>query len=187
MKRIAIFASGSGTNMRNIAAYFEKKPAVNVSLVVCNKRGAGVIQFAKQFNIPVLIIDRETLYDSNELVELLQSQQINLIVLAGFMWLIPHSMIAAFPNSIINIHPALLPDFGGKGMYGSKVHQAVIASKKAFSGITIHYVNEKYDEGTIILQQKVPIEKNDTPDTLATKIHELEYKYYPEVIEHLLA
>jgi phosphoribosylglycinamide formyltransferase 1 len=186
MKRIAIFASGSGTNMRNMAAYFENNPTIEVSLVVCNKHGAGVIQYARQYNIPVLLIDREALYASNELVELLKILHIKLIVLAGFMWLIPQNMIAAFPDRIINIHPALLPDFGGKGMYGMKVHEAVIAAGKAFSGITIHYVNEKYDDGAIVLQQKVAVEKSDTPDTLASKIHALEYKHYPEVIDRLL-
>ncbi len=143
MKRIAIFASGSGTNMRNIAAYFNNNPNVEISLVVCNKRGAGVIQFARQYNIPVLLIDKKALYASNDLVELLKILHIKLIALAGFMWLIPQNMVAAFPNRIINIHPALLPDFGGKGMYGNKVHEAVIAAGKSFSGITIHYVDEK--------------------------------------------
>lgn len=141
---------------------------------------------AKKYGIPVTIFDRATFYETSDIIEMLLSKNIDLIVLAGFMWLIPSSLVKAFPNKIINIHPALLPKYGGKGMYGSYVHQAVIASQEKESGITIHFVNEKYDEGNIILQKKCGIEPNETAESLATKIHKLEHASYPQVIENLL-
>ncbi len=186
MKKIAIFASGSGTNMQNIAAHFETHPDIQVSLVVCNKVGAGVIQHAKAFNIPVVMISRDALYNTSDLITLLKNMHIDLLVLAGFLWLIPANLIAAFPNKIINIHPALLPKFGGKGMYGSKVHQAVIDAGEKRSGITIHYVNEKYDEGAVIFQAGLDVAAEETADSLASKIHALEYAHYPVMIEQLL-
>jgi len=186
MKRIAIFASGSGTNMVRIAACFSGSKLATVSLVVCNKPGAGVIKRAEKAGIPVMMIDRHLLYDTDELVAKLLSMQIDLVVLAGFLWLIPQHLLRAFPQRIINIHPALLPSFGGKGMYGSRVHQAVIAAGASVSGITIHYVNEHYDEGDVIFQASVTLQPGETPESLADRIHALEYEHYPVVIEQLL-
>lgn len=186
MKRIAVFASGSGTNFRNIAACFDVYDGVEVSVLVCNKPGAPVIEHAQQYGIPVVIIDRHILYKTNHLAQLFIAMHIDLIVLAGFLWLIPENLIRPFAGRIINIHPALLPAYGGKGMYGQKVHEAVIAAGERFSGISIHYVNEVYDAGNIILQKQVRVEPQDTAASLAQKIHKLEYKYYPQVIAQLL-
>lgn len=184
MKNIAIFVSGSGTNMERIATYFASNRDINVVLVLCNNPQAGAIERAKRLNIPLQLIDK-AYFKSEEIVENLKNQQIDLLVLAGFLWLVPSLLIKNFP--IINIHPALLPNYGGKGMYGAKVHEAVVQAKEPYSGITIHYVNEHYDEGAIIFQQKVKLETNETPDSLAQKIHELEYSYFPEVIEKILS
>ncbi len=186
MKRIAIFASGSGTNFRNIAACFAEHDDVEVSLLISNKTGAGAINHAQRNKIPVVIIDRHILYKTNHLSQLFAAMHIDLIVLAGFLWLIPENLIRKFSRRIINIHPALLPAYGGKGMYGDKVHQAVIAAGEPFSGISIHYVNEAYDEGGIILQKKIAVEPSDNAESLAQKIHKMEYEYYPQVIEKLL-
>lgn len=186
MKRIAIFASGSGTNMQRIAEWFATSNEVEISLVVCNKPGAGVIARAQKFNIPVELITRDQFYHSDILAVKLQTLRIDLIVLAGFLWLVPDSLLHAFPGKIINIHPALLPAYGGKGMYGSKVHEAVVAAGEKYSGITIHYVNEHYDEGAVIFQQNIELAEDETPDSLAARIHELEYKHFPEVIAALL-
>ena len=185
MKRLAIFVSGGGTNLQRIADYFSTNPNVEICLVVSNNADAYALQRAKNLSIPSEVIDRPT-FKSAEFVARLKNLNIDLIVLAGFLWLVPQTLINAFPNKIINIHPALLPKYGGKGFYGEHVHKAVIAAHEKESGITIHYANEKYDSGDIILQAKVDIDKNDTPDTLAAKIHKLEYKHYPEVIEKLL-
>jgi phosphoribosylglycinamide formyltransferase 1 len=186
MKRIAIFASGSGTNMQAIATYFKFHPRFEVALVVCNKAGAGVIDRAKAMDIPVSMINRQSFYNSDNLMQLLKKEKIDLIVLAGFLWLVPATLIDAFAKRIINIHPALLPDFGGKGMYGERVHQAVLDSGNPFSGITIHYVNRDYDKGDVIFQAKIKVEPKDTPQSLASKVHKLEYKHYPRIIEQLL-
>lgn len=186
MKRIAIFASGSGTNMQRIAEYFTNNPSVEVTLVVCNKPGAGVIQRADNLHIPIVMIDRFNFYESDFLSQKLLEKEIDLIVLAGFLWLIPDHILKAFPNRIINIHPALLPKYGGKGMFGEKVHQAVIESGDKKSGITIHFVNEKYDDGAIIFQQELKVEPDETADSLAVRIHQLEYRYFPEVIERIV-
>ncbi len=186
MKRIAIFASGSGTNAQNIIEHFKDKPDIEISLVLSNKKDAKVLSRAKQFNVPTYTFDRTTFYESLDVPEMLSREKIDLIVLAGFLWLVPINLIKAFPGRIINIHPALLPKYGGKGMYGMKVHEAVIESGDRESGITIHYVNEKYDDGAIIFQAKCPIEESDTPEVLARKIHKLEYENFPMVIEKLL-
>jgi phosphoribosylglycinamide formyltransferase 1 len=186
MKNIAIFASGEGTNAQNIIDYFRDSNAVKASLIVCNKPQANVLNRAKAENIPQLIITREDFYNSNRVIDSLKNAHTDWIILAGFLWLIPESLIDAFPNKIINIHPALLPKFGGKGMYGGKVHEAVIASQEKESGITIHYVNKEYDKGAIILQAKCAIEPADTAESLATKIHALEKEYLPKTIEKLL-
>lgn len=186
MKRMVIFASGSGTNMERIGTVFAADPEVEIALVVCNKQGAGVIARAHKAGIPVKMIDRAYFYDSDILSQELLSLKTDLIVLAGFLWLVPQHLLAAFPGRIINIHPALLPKYGGKGMYGEKVHEAVIAAGEKQSGITIHYVNEKYDSGDIIFQKAFELHPLETPQTLAQRIHSLEYKHFPEVIDSLL-
>jgi phosphoribosylglycinamide formyltransferase-1 len=187
MKNIAIFASGEGTNAQNIIDYFSKSEKVKIALVLSNKSEANVLNRAKQAGIPSLVIDRFSFYDSDNTIEKLKSSKIDLIVLAGFLWLIPENLVKGFPNKIINIHPALLPKFGGKGMYGMNVHKAVIERKEKESGITIHFVNEKYDEGQIIAQHKCRVEEKDTPEILAQKIHQLEYEYFPKAIEMITA
>ena len=186
IKRIAIFASGSGSNAENIYNYFAKNSGVEISIFLTNNNKAKVIERAERLGIEYRIFDRTTFNNSNEIVDLLTSKKIDLVVLAGFLWIIPANLIQAFPNKIINIHPALLPKYGGKGMYGDKVHQSVIENKELESGITIHYVNEKYDEGEIIFQAKCNILPNDNFEDLAHKIHELEYEYFPKVIEQVL-
>jgi len=187
MKKIAIFASGSGTNMERIASFFAENRNVEVSLVVCNNPMAGVIQRADRLGIPVEMIDRKSFYDTDSLTQKLKYLKIDLVVLAGFLWLVPNHLLRAFPERLINIHPALLPSYGGKGMYGEKVHQAVIAANERFSGITIHYVNEQYDEGAVIFQQKIELAPDETPESLASRIHELEYRYFPQIIDRLLS
>lgn len=185
-KNVAVFASGNGTNAEKIFKHFTEHPLINISLLLTNNSNAPVIDRAKKHKIPVTIFDRSSFYETTDITEMLLSENIDLIVLAGFMWLIPPSLVKAFPDKIINIHPALLPKYGGKGMYGSYVHEAVIAAQEQESGITIHFVNEKYDEGNIIFQKKCAIDPNETADSLATKIHKLEHTSYPQVIENLL-
>ncbi len=185
-KRIVIFASGSGTNAENIIKFFKDSKNVEVSAVLSNKRNAGALKRAYDHNVKALLFDKEALYESHDVLNILKDMDPDLIVLAGFLWLFPSNIIREFPDRIINIHPALLPKYGGKGMYGAKVHEAIIAQKEKESGITIHYVNEKYDEGQTIFQTTTSISENDTPETLATKIHELEYKHFPEVIQKIL-
>ncbi len=186
MKNIAIFASGSGTNAEKIMERFASSKDIKVSLVLVNNPEAGVIKRAEKFNVPVVVFDRNQFSKSDEIVNVLSRNSIDLIVLAGFLWLIPENIVNAFPHKIINIHPALLPKYGGKGMYGEKVHQAVVQSGESESGITIHYVNEKYDDGAIIAQYKCVVEAEDSADAVASKIHKLEHKHFPEVIEQLL-
>jgi len=186
MKNIAIFASGNGTNAERISKYFEKNPDIRVRLILTNNPKAFVLKRAERMGIPHFVFDRDTFYKSEIVLHILQDRRIDLVVLAGFMWLVPGYMIHAYRNKIINIHPALLPKYGGKGMYGSHVHNAVLKNGEKTSGITIHYVNEKYDDGQIILQKEIPVLENDTADTLVSRIHELEYEYYPKVIENLL-
>ena len=186
MKKIAIFASGSGTNAQNIIEYFKENKNIEVTLVLSNKKDAFVLERAKKLNVPTIVFNREQLNNSNYVVDILLDNQINMVVLAGFLWLIPENLIQAFPNKIINIHPALLPKYGGKGMYGSKVHEEVLKNKEKESGISIHYVNPKYDEGNIIFQVKCNIESITRPEDIAEKVHLLEYEHYPKVIEKLL-
>lgn len=185
MQRIAIFASGEGTNARNFVEYFKGRKDINISLIVCNRREAGVVRMASESGIEALIVDKESLYTGEGVLNEIK-QKANFIVLAGFLWMVPDNIIKAFADKMVNIHPALLPNYGGKGMYGMKVHEAVIVNKEQESGITVHYVNDKYDEGKIIFQAKCAIEASDTPETLAEKIHELEYKFYPVIVEKLL-
>jgi phosphoribosylglycinamide formyltransferase-1 len=186
MKKICVFASGQGTNALNIIRYFEEKGGARVTLILCNKPDAGIIPEARKMGIPVAVFSKESFYGSPGPLPLLIESEIDLLVLAGFLWLLPESLIQAFPNRIVNIHPALLPKFGGKGMYGKYVHEAVVASLEKESGITIHYVNAHYDKGEILLQKTCKLDADETPESLAIKIRDLEHRYYPVLIESLL-
>ncbi|MDR2126050.1 MAG: phosphoribosylglycinamide formyltransferase [Prevotellaceae bacterium] len=186
IKNIAVFASGSGSNAENIIKYFENNESINVKMLLCNLPTAYVLRRASNLNIPSVIFSRNDLYKSNNVIDKLLYNKIDLIVLAGFLWLVPENIIRLYKNRIVNIHPALLPDYGGRGMYGDNVHKAVIADGKKESGITIHYVNENYDDGAIIFQAKCKVADIETPESLAAKIHALEYEYYPKIIESVL-
>lgn len=185
MKRLAVFVSGGGTNLQRIAEYFAPNQDVEIACVVSNNKEAYANQRAKNLGIPLLLVEK-TYFTGDLFVERMKSLDIDLIVLAGFLWLIPQRLIEAFPNKIINIHPALLPKYGGKGFYGHHVHEAVVAAHEKESGITVHYVNEHYDSGNIIFQAKVALSETDTPDDVAAKIHVLEQENFPLVIEKLL-
>ena len=185
MKRLSIFVSGNGTNLQRIAEYFANNPEVEIANVVCNNPKAYSIERAKNLGIPLRMITKQE-FSSEAFVKELQSLDIDLIVLAGFLWKVPEALIKAFPKRIVNIHPALLPKYGGKGFYGEHVHEAVVAAKEPYSGITVHYVNELYDSGEIILQACMALDENETPDSLATKIHKLEQAYFPVAIEQVL-
>lgn len=182
---LIIFASGTGTNAKAVIEYFKNDPRVQVSLIVCNNPAAGVIRNAEKENIPVLLIDRDS-FGQDSFPRLLSEYNPSLILLAGFLWKIPESTVRTYEGKIINIHPALLPAYGGKGMYGMRVHESVLAAGEKKSGITIHYVNEKYDEGAIILQAQCPVLPDDTADVLAARIHRLEHFYLPRTIRFLL-
>jgi phosphoribosylglycinamide formyltransferase-1 len=186
MHQVAIFASGAGSNAAHIIDRFRHHPSIKISLIVCNKPDAGVLEIAAKEHIPSLIIEKEQFFRGDAYVAELQRLNISFIVLAGFLWKVPSTLIQAYSGRIINIHPALLPKYGGKGFYGRLVHEAVIAAKEKESGITIHYVDELYDHGQTIFQASCFIEPNDTPDTLAQKIHWLEHEHFPRVIEELL-
>ena len=186
MKRIAIFASGAGSNAAKIIEYFSTRNTIEVAVIVCNKPDAGVLKIAADHDIPTILIGKETFFRGDAYVAELKSLNIDFIVLAGFLWKIPQQLIAAYPNKMINIHPALLPNYGGKGMYGSHVHEAVVAAGEKETGITIHWVDAHYDEGDIILQKKCSIDATDTPTTVAQKIHVLEHQYFAPTIEELL-
>lgn len=185
MTNIAVFVSGNGTNLQRIADFFQNDDNVNIVCVVCNNPAAYAVQRAEKMNIPVIMVDKKTLNDES-FVKLLQDKGVDFIVLAGFLLLIPASLVKAYPNKIVNIHPALLPKYGGKGFYGEHVHEAVVAAHEPVSGITIHYVNEKYDRGDIIFQAQVPLADDETPDSLAAKIHQLEYEHFPVIIKSLI-
>ncbi len=185
MKKLSIFVSGNGTNLQRIAEYFLEDWAVKIENVVCNNPNAYAIERAKKLDIPVRMITKQD-FNSEAFVKELQDLGIDLIVLAGFLWKLPENLVKAFPKKIVNIHPALLPKYGGKGFYGEHVHEAVVAAKEAQSGITVHYVNELYDSGEIILQARVSLDENETPDSLAAKIHQLEQAYFPVAIEQVL-
>jgi len=185
-KNIAIFASGTGSNAVNICKYFMNRSNIQVKTLVCNKAKAKVIENVKLFNLQVVLIDKTDFAHPEKLIQQLQKQAIDLLVLAGFLWLIPETIIKAYPNKIINLHPALLPKYGGKGMYGARVHQAVLDNKENESGITIHYVNEAYDEGKIIFQADVELQPQDTPNIIAQKVLNLEHKHFPIIIEETL-
>lgn len=182
ISRIAILASGSGTNAENIIKYFADRPAVEVALVAANKKDAFVLTRAANLHIPRFWFSRQDL-ENGDLAKKLSEEAIDYVVLAGFLLKIPDNLLQAFPDRIINIHPALLPSYGGKGMYGSQVHEAVIKNRDSCSGISIHLVNENYDEGRMLFQAMCAVEENDTAESLAKKVHELEYRYFPSIIE----
>lgn len=185
MKRIAIFASGSGTNAENMIHYFSGSTTVKISLIVSNKNDAFVLERAKNHKIPSVVFTNKQMQNESELLNLLL-ENADFIVLAGFLLKVPTNIIEAFPDKIINIHPALLPKFGGKGMYGMYVHEAVKANQETETGITIHYVNENYDEGAIIFQASTNVDLEDTPESIAQKVHALEYEHFPKIIDQVL-
>ena len=185
MHQLILFASGNGSNVQAIIDFFAINNKAKAALIVCNKPDAGVLKIAERHNVPTLIIDKVS-FREPEFVAHIKSYAPSLLVLAGFLWKIPETVVQSFPDKIINIHPALLPKYGGKGMYGSKVHQAVVAAQEKESGITIHYVNEHYDEGATILQAHCALTQKDSHESLASKIHQLEHYYYPRAIEFLL-
>lgn len=187
MQKFAIFASGSGTNAENIINHFKNSGEIKVSLILTNNPSAGVIERGRKLNVPVIVFSKTIFYSTDDVINLLKENGIDWIILAGFLWLVPENLIKAYPQKMINIHPALLPKYGGKGMWGHYVHEAVVANKETHSGITIHYVNENYDEGKVIFQAKYKLEENETADSLATKIHELEYRYFPMIIEEVIS
>lgn len=185
MKRIVILASGSGTNAENIIKYFKDSKSISVVQVLSNKKNAKVLERAKKLKVSSLTFEKEDLVTSDKVLNLLKSTA-DYIILAGFLWKIPTKIIEAFPNKILNIHPALLPKYGGKGMYGMHVHEAVVENNEKKSGITIHYVNEKYDEGGIIFQESFDVLVSDSPEDVAKKIHALEYEHFPKIIEKVI-
>lgn len=183
MKHLAIFASGSGTNAENIIINFQNEPGIRISCICTNRSDAYVIERAKKYGIPYFIFNRDDFYHRTTVVDYLLDKGTDWIILAGFLWLIPHSLIDRYPERIINIHPALLPKYGGKGMYGHHVHQAVIDSGDTHSGITIHYIDNEYDRGKIIFQAKCPVKPGDTAESLGARVHDLEYEHFPRVIK----
>jgi len=185
-KRIAIFASGSGSNAQKIMEHFKKHTDAEVAIVLTNNPEAYVLQRADNFEIPTHIFDKHEFYQTNEVLDLLKNLNIDLLVLAGFLWLVPDTILANYPKRIINIHPALLPKYGGKGMYGDRVHKEVLANGDEESGISIHYVNEKFDTGKIIHQARFKIEKNDDLEIIKFKGQQLEHQYFPKIIEQVL-
>lgn len=187
MNNISIFASGSGSNAEQIIHYFSQDPDVSISQIYSNKPDAGVIDRARRLNVPTTVFNRQEFYQTDKILLQLADNQTDLIVLAGFLWLIPENILRAFPRRILNIHPALLPDFGGKGMFGQHVHEAVLQAGRQKSGITIHLVDEQYDRGEILFQAECDVIPGDTPETLAGRIHQLEHRFYPEIIKNYLS
>ena len=187
VKNIAILASGAGSNAQKILEHFSDRMDIAVRLIVSNKQEAGVLNIAKVASIDTFVVTRDSFYSTTDLLVELDKRNIDFIVLAGFLWLIPPYLIQHYPNRIINIHPALLPKYGGKGMYGHFVHEAVHLAKETHSGITIHYVNEKYDEGSIVFQERCEILPSDQPEDIARKVQVLEHYYYPTVIDQLVS
>jgi phosphoribosylglycinamide formyltransferase 1 len=185
-KHIAIFASGTGSNAKKIIEYFKHHPNISVSLIVSNKPDAPVLDIARENGVPSLLIDRDYFYRSENILKKFNKYPIDFVVLAGFLWLVPAYLVKAYDGRIVNIHPALLPKYGGKGMYGMKVHEAVRQAGDKETGITIHYVNEQYDDGDIVFQAACEVEPADTPQIIAQKVHQLEHRHFPVVIEKLL-
>lgn len=186
MKKLAIFASGSGSNAENLAHYFNQKNYAEIDSIFCNKEDAFVFERAKKLNIDAFYFSNSDFKKGDKLLEILNEREVDFIILAGYLLKVPENILKNFENKIINIHPALLPNYGGKGMYGMNVHKAVIENKESISGITIHYVNENYDEGQIIFQSSVVIDKNETPESLAGKIHNLEYMHFPVIVDNII-
>jgi phosphoribosylglycinamide formyltransferase-1 len=186
MHHIVLFASGKGSNAAAIINYFRGNPEVNIALIVSNNREAGVLQLAEANGIPHLVINRKAFYETQEYLDAIRNCHPSLIVLAGFMWMVPRYLVEAYPGKIVNIHPALLPKYGGKGMYGMHVHEAVIMNEETETGITIHYVNEHYDEGEVIEQQRCAVLPDDNAQMVADKVHAIEHFWYPRVIERVL-
>lgn len=184
--RLAIFASGNGTNAEEIMRYFQDHPAIEVAVLLSNNPQAFVLERAKKFNVETFVFSRRQFRESDDVLKLLKQKSVTHMVLAGFMWLVPSYLIEAFPHRIINIHPALLPKFGGKGMYGMHVHEAVRTTGEKETGITIHEVNEKYDEGEILFQARCPVLPTDSAEQIAEKVHALEYAHFPRTIERWL-
>jgi phosphoribosylglycinamide formyltransferase-1 len=184
--RLAILASGTGTNAEEIIKHFKKHDKISVSMILSNNKNAYVLKRALKHRIPQFVFNRDAFYKEKLVDEVLRLNSIDFIVLAGFMWLIPERFVKSYPNKIVNIHPALLPKYGGKGMYGHHVHEAIVKNKEKESGITIHWVNEQYDDGAIIHQEKCAISPSDTPDDVANKVHQLEHEYYPKIIEKVV-
>ena len=183
MIKIAILASGNGTNAQQISEYFANNEKISIECIIYNRKDAYVAERAKKLGIPAVYFGRKDFFENGNVLAYLKEKDIDWVILAGFLWLIPEDILASFPNRIINIHPALLPKYGGKGMYGHHVHEAVVANHEKESGITIHIVDCNYDKGTILFQAKCQLNEEDTPDTLAEKIHLLEKEYFPKVIE----
>jgi phosphoribosylglycinamide formyltransferase-1 len=186
VKNIAIFASGSGSNVENIILFFKNSTKIKVKMIFCNVPNAYVVTRASNLDVACTVFSRDDFYYSPKIINQLLDEKIDWIILAGFLWLVPENIIELYGNRIINIHPALLPKYGGKGMYGNNVHRAVIADGEKESGITIHYVNNKYDDGNIIFQAKCAINDTDTPETLAKKVHALEYEHFPKIIDSVI-
>jgi phosphoribosylglycinamide formyltransferase-1 len=186
MNKLAIFSSGTGSNAARIIQYFQGHPTISVCLIVCNNPQAGVLNIASAAGIPVLLIEKEQFFRGSAYIPELHARNIDFIVLAGFLWKIPSKLVQAYRHRIVNIHPALLPAYGGKGMFGRHVHEAVIIAGEKESGITIHYVDELYDHGQAIFQAKVAVDPGDTPETLARKIQYLEHNHFPRVIEEIV-
>jgi phosphoribosylglycinamide formyltransferase-1 len=186
VKNLALFASGAGSNAQRIIDHFRNSTLARVVLIVCNKPGAGVLRIAEKEQLPILMIEKERFFRGDAYLPELEKSNADFLILAGFLWKIPQALINTYPRRIINIHPALLPKYGGKGMYGQYVHEAVIQAGEVQSGITIHYVDEHYDHGDVIFQIACPLLDGDTPETLSARIHELEHLYYPQVIEDLV-
>ncbi|MDT8400654.1 MAG: phosphoribosylglycinamide formyltransferase [Bacteroidales bacterium] len=186
MKNIAIFASGSGTNAQKLIEYFSTGKTAKVKLILSNKADAFVLERARKLSVAAMVFDRDDFYKNGKVLRALIENDIYFVVLAGFLWLVPDDILDYYRGMVVNIHPALLPAYGGKGMYGSAVHRAVIENKESESGISIHYVNPRYDEGDIIFQAKCEVRPDDSPESLAERIHRLEHRYYPRIVEKLI-
>ncbi len=187
MKNIAIFASGSGSNARKIMEYFAPHAEVTVQLVISNREDAGVLEIATSFGVDTVVIKRKDFYETDDILSVLEKYEISLIVLAGFLWLVPAYLVEAYSGRILNIHPALLPKYGGKGMFGMHVHEAVKAAQESETGITIHQVNAHYDEGQVVFQARCEVTPEDTSTDIARKVQVLEHRHFPEVIDQVLA
>lgn len=187
MTKLAVFLSGAGSNARNLCSYFAGHPEIEVALLLTNNKDSGVAGIAQDFDIPYLVFNKADLYETGEVLQQLTDYKVDAIILAGFLWLVPKNLLDRYPKMIINIHPALLPKYGGKGMFGMKVHESVFQNKDAESGITIHVCNELYDEGDILFQARCEVNMDDTPETIAQKVYALEQEFFPAVVEEYLS